>query len=391
MRATASSDGVHLLSLEQQSGLWARFEAGQRAGGRAARGRAPRVQYQRDDIVVKVTQPGGGTTTKMVYTREISSGGMSFLHPGFLYTGTKVSIILRRRTGGEETVHGTVSWCRHIQGIWHATGVKYAEAIFPKIFAAPSAWENLSEAKKVEPDRLTGDLLLVDSSELDRSLLEFALKPTKLKVTVAGSLADAVLAAGQQAYDVVLIDVMSAGQGMSPEKVIDEIQAAGCKGTIVAIGVDVIKHADSLKTKGIQLMLPKPFSPAQLLSLVGTALNIEGTEDLSPVYSDLAGQDGIGPLLQQFCNKAKQSLRDLNRAIQASDLAAVRLFCQTMVGSGGGFGYQAVSSAAAEAITALDAGMDVAEAAAELQKLQALCLRLSPQHKPDGGGRAGGR
>jgi hypothetical protein len=52
---------------------------------------ARRRKKQPEDVIASVTQPGAGTTVKMVYTRNISSGGIPFLHPGFLHSGIDVS------------------------------------------------------------------------------------------------------------------------------------------------------------------------------------------------------------------------------------------------------------------------------------------------------------
>ena len=69
-----------------------------------------------------------------VTCRNLSAGGLAFLHRGFLHAGTECQIRLPLMTGGEMTVHGRIVQCAHVQKSIHEVGVVFDEAIDPRQF-----------------------------------------------------------------------------------------------------------------------------------------------------------------------------------------------------------------------------------------------------------------
>jgi hypothetical protein len=91
---------------------------------------APRYPYRWSAGLRLVTNPdGGGTNKLLVWPRDISSGGMSFLHGSLLYRGTPCSIILCALDGEPIHVEGVVVRCDHVCARFHDVGFKFNQPI----------------------------------------------------------------------------------------------------------------------------------------------------------------------------------------------------------------------------------------------------------------------
>jgi CheY-like chemotaxis protein len=359
--------------------LWEKLNPtdGDRSG--RCRRRSPRLDYQKDNVLIHITHPGGGSTTCAVSTHDLSAGGISFFHSGFLHTGTKVAVKLQQRSGPEEVVRGSVLWCMHLGGVWHAIGVKFNETIFPRSFVSPEHWEQTDSNEPVAPEALVGEVLLLDDQEMDHELMQHMTKETKLRLTPVFKAAEAVEAVKRQSFDVACIDLNLQVGEPSGMDAIGMLRDANFNGPIVAVSVDAARHREDLKMYDVRLTLAKPYTSPELLSMFASALHIRGTVDSEPIYSELADTDGVRPLLEKFGVVALQSVEKLHKLIAANDGPNIRHVCQALRGAGRGYGYPQVSTAAADAVRAMDAGGDISEARAELQKLEHICRRICPE------------
>jgi hypothetical protein len=65
----------------------------------------------------------------IVPTRNISRGGMSFLHGQMMHLDQPCTVDLASNDGNWLTVEGTVVRCRHIRGMIHEIGLKFSGLI----------------------------------------------------------------------------------------------------------------------------------------------------------------------------------------------------------------------------------------------------------------------
>ena len=93
-----------------------------------------RYPYRKGDIPIIVEQPGGVITRLSVSPRNLSSGGIAFLHGGFLYVGSKCSLQLSAPATDPIVVSGEIVNCRHVDGILHEVSVKFNMPIEPGLF-----------------------------------------------------------------------------------------------------------------------------------------------------------------------------------------------------------------------------------------------------------------
>jgi CheY-like chemotaxis protein len=223
---------------------------------------------------------------------------------------------------------------------------------------------------------------MIDDQELDRLLFAHMLRSTRLKVTGVADMEQAVGALRGLVFDVVCVD-LNLGVGKARgEDVIEAVRKAGHHGPIAVISGEPSNRLDAVRAMNIEHALAKPYDAEQLFAMLAETLGVGGTDPADLLYSDLADQEGYAELLQQFCDKVQAAMREFRRHVEAGRLDEVVLTCQTLRGSAGGFGYPAVAAAATAAIKAINACGDVGEAGADLQKLAAVCKRLTADKRP---------
>ena len=67
-----------------------------------------------------------------VCARNLSAGGFSCIHGGYLHPGSECQVVLPRREGGDPVaVNGTIVHCRHVEGSYHEVGIRFTEEIEP--------------------------------------------------------------------------------------------------------------------------------------------------------------------------------------------------------------------------------------------------------------------
>ena len=87
-----------------------------------------RRTYRVKGAAVIVTQ-GGVTASFGAPTRNISEGGLAFIHRNMLHVGTPCAAVLLTKDGTWRTVSAVVVRCRHLEGMLHEVGIKFGEEI----------------------------------------------------------------------------------------------------------------------------------------------------------------------------------------------------------------------------------------------------------------------
>lgn len=353
-------------------------------GDRPARCRrpaTPRLRYRRTNIAVRITQPGGGSTDHVLTSRNLSAGGICLIHTAFLHTGTDCRVVLRRRLGGEETIPGSVTWCRHVVGTYHTFGVKFARTIFVKHFLEPDECGDLLSEGQVDPAELTGRVLMIDDQEMDRALFAHHLRQTKCEVVSAANVSEAAEQIMLQAPDVVVCDLNLGGK--TGEQAVADFRAAGFKGFIAVLTAETDPaRLKAAVAAGAGAILQKPYQPDNLIAHLAGWLKGGGAAS-DRIYSTMAGTPGADVLIGMYVTQVTGLADQLRAAVDADDLDKVRTLCQTLKGTGGGYGFGILSDAAKDAVTSLDASRSVAESKTELQLLQSVCRRLSASSPPE--------
>ena len=108
--------------------------------------RHPRYPYLLADIPICIEHPEGGKSYVLVFVRNISNGGLSFLHGGFIHANSRCTIILKTTEGDPVGLSANVRHCRLIQGSCHEVGIKFAQEIDVSQFLPESVLSSLSSS-----------------------------------------------------------------------------------------------------------------------------------------------------------------------------------------------------------------------------------------------------
>ncbi|MEM7626988.1 MAG: PilZ domain-containing protein [Planctomycetota bacterium] len=90
-------------------------------------------------MALRVQHPGGTATSHLVRSRNLSRGGVGFLHGQFLYPNTVCYVVIPTRWGENVILPGRVSWCRHVSGQTHEVGMRFDQVIQVDEFLDPAA------------------------------------------------------------------------------------------------------------------------------------------------------------------------------------------------------------------------------------------------------------
>jgi CheY-like chemotaxis protein len=341
------------------------------------RRKTPRYPFRWPDLAMRVTQPGGGEHDCRVQSRNLSAAGISILYTGFLYTGTEVAIRLRRQHGGDEVVPGAVAWCRHIAGSIHSIGIKFKARIFAKLFVDPSVMEPGEQGERVDPGTMDGAVLLVEDQLMDRLLFQHQLGATRIKADAVATVAEALakIAAGT-AYDIVLSDLNLSE--MKGEEAFKQIRGVGYRGAMIAVTAETAPHRiQAAQAAGAAAIIRKPYDFDVLMATLAAFLKDGGLTPDQLIHSTMAARPGFAPVLAQYVDGVKGLAVGLKQALDEGDFDQVRAKCQTLKGSGAGFGFAPLSDAAREAGRMLDTTRSVAESATVIESLLQICRRIT--------------
>jgi CheY-like chemotaxis protein len=370
------SDDFHShvrLNNSERSKLLCRLDdttAGQ--SGRDRR-RYKRWEYRRSDIAVLVQHPGGGTGRYLVCARNISAGGISFIHGGYLHPGSEARIVLPRRDGIPLPVTGIIVHCRHVEGCFHEIGIRFSQELDPaSLLPQSEGGESETGDQTLELPALEGQLLVVDRSEADRKLMTHHLAATGLTLTMVDSTGAALDAVRRRKYEIVVCDLNLDGDVV---RMIKQIRKADFHGPIIVITAEIVPaRLAEARAAGANEIIGKPFNPLYLASLLAEWLEAAPVD--RPIYSNLEDKPGMPELILEFIEQAQRMALQLERSLEGGEVGGVREICLALAGSGSGFGFSTLTDSARDAMTAMDTSQSRKDIEAPLRRLVSICQRL---------------
>ena len=103
-------------------------------------------------------------------------------------------------------------------------------------------------------------------------------------------------------------------------------------------------------------------------------LNLPGVD--RPIYSTMEDKPGMAELIADFVDDALRHAQHIDLALKKEDLDGMRELCLELTGLGVGFGFDSVTEAARDALTAMDLSHEEKDAVGPLRRLAAICHRL---------------
>lgn len=241
----------------------------QRKGGNNAR-RWPRFTYKAEHIVVRITQASGAAQNYLVVPRNLSVGGVAFIHGQFIYSGSRCEMILPTSNSTWFRVGGKIVRCIHAAGMIHEVSVEFDERIDPYVFLPPDAEiedKPIAADAASSPDRdnehektgkkVRGTVLLVDPEASGRALFAKWLRQRGMVVLDSsdGETAIKWLEEGR-VFELAVIHLPRAEAANTG--VVRRVRDRGFKAPIVAISADSSDEARATAiAAGCNAFLPK--------------------------------------------------------------------------------------------------------------------------------------
>lgn len=90
----------------------------------------PRLPYRKlAQIAVAIKRHGGEWGKYVVRSRDLSSGGIGFIHGAYIHIGTECRVVLKDRRGQVVCLDGVVRQCKLLSGTVHDIGVQFSKPI----------------------------------------------------------------------------------------------------------------------------------------------------------------------------------------------------------------------------------------------------------------------
>lgn len=366
------------LSDHQREELLNRLDRRAQDEGKTAAARNRRLHqrwvFRQADIPMIVAHPGGGVSRLLVCGRNISTGGLAFMHGGYLHKGSRCRLALRQTDGDLRPMSAHVANCRLIEGALHEIGIAFDERIDPNEFIQNHSSMGDDESANVVP--LAGHVLCVDSSVADLHLIQFLLSTCGLEVTTATNGVEGLEMADPNRFQVLLTElVLPAFSGLDLIKGVRET----CQALpIIAMTADErVSIRDEALAGGANDVLIKPLDFKSLSKVlrkhlhakVGSASGMPGGPLLSEKWSDARMQ----PLILEYLDLLQHHVEQLKNHVQSNSVQDVEQLCLAIKGSAGGYGYPSISLQAEALRKAVGSAAELTGLNQQFQQLFALC------------------
>ncbi|MBI1335968.1 MAG: response regulator [Phycisphaera sp.] len=272
------------LSTNDRKRLISEINKGNRPVAQGMERRRPRFDFTPSAIAILIVQPGGGKYKYSVTPRNISTGGLAFVHGRFVHVGSVCICALKTLSGKAILVYGKVVRCRHLQGLVHEVSVAFDDEVSVEDFVelTPDERRRLQDYEALHGGQNTsvtsvhgpacssggsippvdrrstrGSALVVDSTPGDRSAITPWLRDVGLKFTDAGNDKQALAMIQNQKFLVAIVNCKKcSSEGLD---VVRRLRKAGFSAPIVAIDVDKDPQQEAAALEaGANACLSKP-------------------------------------------------------------------------------------------------------------------------------------
>ena len=331
-----------------------------------------RWPFRRITIPLKVFHPNGTSAGFNVACRNISRGGLAFLHSAFLHQGTRCSVTLNHPNRGEVTVDGWVARCCHRSGMIHEIGMTFAEPIEVREFLSQDPLADCFSLEKIDPEQLSGTLLVVASGETEQKIIRHYLRTTNLRISEVGTGAAAVERLGER-WDLVIIDLNLNNEDGG--EVVASLRHCGYTGPIIATTCDLSPEArQRLLSIEANAFLPKPLSQSLVLRAAAEFLianrkfNAAATTSLTPDHPEFQ-------LAESFAISLRTIARKLEDCVRRADVAGCKALALQVSGTAPSVGFAELGKLGANTAESLSKTMSVQDSIRPIRQLIAACER----------------
>jgi CheY-like chemotaxis protein len=255
------------LSQEEREALLTRLDSTPVSAAARERRSQERVPYRRASrLLVQMHHPGGTEQSFLVSARNLSCGGIAFLHGSFVYDGTTCILALITTDHHLLQVEGRVVRCRHVTRHLHDIGVKFDGSIDLDQFVAAAAPTGVIPASRPVP-RLGGKALCLVDRPADQQVIGFYLGQLGMEARVLGDAMVGFELAVRVKFDAILTNMFV--PPMSAGDMAGLLRQAGYAGPIIALAGEKDETAGrEAIEQGCNHVLVKPYSLEELMDVL---------------------------------------------------------------------------------------------------------------------------
>jgi CheY-like chemotaxis protein len=324
------------------------------------------------DVELEVEHIGGGTTRTICCTRNISAGGVGLVLGSFLHRGSRARVTLSRLDGKRVTLPGVVAFCRHLSGKVHEVGVAFEKQVDPTLYITDEqTLAKIQEKEVADAGQLEAKVLHLVASPTEAALVAHRLSSTGLEPEAVHSLEDTLERLQSGEHAAIIVDADGLGGAI---EILKRLKAEGASIPRVVLTADEHCDWDALKELGASGVVNKPFTPGALQSELVTCVRESGLAVGGPIYSTLADDTELVPMLQDFVRDLHETGERLHNAIGTGDMDDARAICLRVKGTAAGCGFEVIGEKATEALDLID---ESGNASPVLTQLASMCRRAA--------------
>ncbi|MBB6429755.1 response regulator [Algisphaera agarilytica] len=333
--------------------------------------RALRVDFHGRKVLVTITNNHGQRVSHSVLPRNLSRNGIAFVHGRFVYPESRCQVTLPMQNGKWYAVEGEVRTCRHIQGIIHEIAIVFDEPLnlndFVRLTASQQEKHRAEQSQDFDPEHdmdvnSVGRTLVIDDMATDRKLYRLWLEKLNMATNEASGVTTTIEQMSQCQFDLIMIN-LELGEESGIE-LIQHLRGQGFERPIIATSASDHKTEENAAIEaGATAFLVKPFGLEDLRVALEDSLSIDtsATNEADAVYSTLADDAEMLPLIEEFVSTLGPLSMRLRRANADADLKTIEQLCQNLKGAGAGYGFEAITTMARYAMDSLEAAEQDAE------------------------------
>jgi CheY-like chemotaxis protein len=326
-------------------------------------------------VKCEIAHSAGNTLTLVMACRNISRGGISLLHRAFVYPGTKVSCTLPHPLKGTVIMTGAIKRCRHHRGTVHELGIRFDKPCNVRELLGLGQADRCYLLERVDPEKLSGTVLLIEDSEMDRLVVRQALADTSMSVVAAES-GEAGLERSSQGFDVILCSMDL--PDMTWVELMEKLRDRGVHAPFVLISADNTQAIrDAVRSARPDGFIARPLGREALLSVLGEVMLLPGEDAAggAPMFSSLTPESPMIAHVPAYLDELKKYAERLREAVGKGDATTARRLAFQIKGSAPTFGFESLARVADAACKQLTASVSVEESSESLKSLIAGCLR----------------
>ncbi|MBL8745768.1 MAG: hypothetical protein JNK58_05350 [Phycisphaerae bacterium] len=332
-----------------------------------------RYEYHVPQVKVVAQHQSAGSTGFIMHARNISRGGISLLHGGFLHTRTHCTVTLSSVHGKAHLVMGEVVGCRHVARNIHEVSIRFYEKISIDDICGPGAKECLEHPGAPGVPQLQGLAICLAKSDAARREMLGWLSATGLDAVEARTIGALIDKLRRLTFVVAVVDAGRAE--WSAEEAAQSVRDAGFTGGLIVVDPGSFSFADA------DAVLHRPLDEKSFRAALMQTMRSRSSDEISPIYSTLSGADADRGLLERYVENALATAATIEGALGSSDGIAVRSALDSLRRTAGGYGFGVVGQAAASALGVLDQ-QGLLHASREINVVVSMCRRLSAEVPP---------